>query len=110
MLKTFTKGEKKLLKGLKMEYFQFIMMSVRSLEKKMKKMKKNKTLIKQITDEETDTNDEIFEKYVKVQRSSDMLVFLNRANDTEMKNQLVNLINSGLKDFCFSSITSRKQF
>ena len=27
-----------------------------------------------------------------------MLVFLNRTNDTEMKNQLVNLINSGLKD------------
>ena len=36
------KGEKILLKGLKMEYFQFIMMSVRSLEKKMKKMEKNK--------------------------------------------------------------------
>ena len=29
---------------------------------------------------------------------SDMLMFLNRTNDTEMKNQLVNLINSGLKD------------
>ena len=29
---------------------------------------------------------------------SDMLVFLNKKNDTEMKNQLVNLINSGLKD------------
>ena len=26
MLKTFTKGDKKLLKGLKMDYFQFIMM------------------------------------------------------------------------------------
>ena len=42
MLKTFTKGEKKLLKGFKMEYFQFIMMSVGSLEKKMKKMTKMK--------------------------------------------------------------------
>ena len=57
-----------------------------------------KTLIKQITDEEKDINDEIFKKYFKVQRPSDMLVFLNRTNDTEMKNQLVNLINSGLKD------------
>ena len=46
MLKTFTKGEKKLLKGLKMEYFQFIMMSVRSLEKKIKKMKKMKKMKK----------------------------------------------------------------
>ena len=27
-----------------------------------------------------------------------MLVFLNKKNDTEEKNQLVNLINSGLKD------------
>ena len=27
-----------------------------------------------------------------------MLVFLNRTNDTEMKNQLVNLINSALED------------
>ena len=27
-----------------------------------------------------------------------MLVFLNKKNDTKMKNQLVNLINSGLKD------------
>ena len=26
-------------------------------------------------------------------------MFLNKNNDTEMKNQLVNLINSGLKDF-----------
>ena len=25
-------------------------------------------------------------------------MFLNKTNDTEMKNQLVNLINSGLKD------------
>ena len=36
----FTKGGKKLLKGLKIKYFQFIMMSMRNLENKMKKMKK----------------------------------------------------------------------
>ena len=34
----------------------------------------------------------------KVQRPSDMLLFLNKNNDIEMKTQLVNLINSGLKD------------
>ena len=38
----FKKGEKKLLKGLKIKYFQFIMMSVRNLERKMKRMKKMK--------------------------------------------------------------------
>ena len=27
-----------------------------------------------------------------------MFMFLNKTNDTEMKNQLVNLINSGLKN------------
>ena len=57
-----------------------------------------KTLIKQITDEEKDINDELFKNYIKVQRTSNMLVFLNKNNDTEMKNQLVNLINNGLKD------------
>ena len=58
-----------------------------------------KTLIKQITDEEKDINEEVFKKYFKVQRSSDMLVFLSKNNDTVMKIQLVNLINSGLKDW-----------
>ena len=58
-----------------------------------------KILIKQITDEEKDINDEVFKKYFKVQMLSDMLVFLNnKKNDTLMKNQLVNLIISGLKD------------
>ena len=56
------------------------------------------TLIKQITDEEKDIKDEIFKKYFKVQRLSDMLMFVNKRNDAEMKNQLVNLINSVLKD------------
>ena len=58
-------------------------------------------MIKQITDKEKDINNEVFKKYFKVQMPSDMLVFLNNLflkNDIEMKNQLVNLINSGLKD------------
>ena len=41
-VKNFYKGREKILKGLKMEHFQFIMMSMRSLEKNMKKMKKMK--------------------------------------------------------------------
>ena len=43
-------------------------------------------------------NDEIFRKYFKVQRLSDMLMFLNKTNYKEKKNELVDLINSGLKD------------
>ena len=71
--------------------------------KKNKKNKKSikvdyKTLIKQITDEEKDINDDLFNKYFKFQRPSDMLMLLNKTNDTEKNNKLVNLINSGLKD------------
>ena len=55
-------------------------------------------MIKQITDEETDINDDLFNKYFKFQRPSDMLALLNKTNDTEKNNKLVNLINSGLKD------------
>ena len=37
-----------------------------------------KTLIKQIIDEETDINDNLFNKYFKFQRPSDMLMLLNK--------------------------------
>ena len=57
-----------------------------------------KSLIKQIIDEETDINDDLFNKYFKFQRPSDMLTLLSKTNDTEKNNKLVNLINSGLKD------------
>ena len=57
-----------------------------------------KTLIKQIIDEETDINDDLFNKYFKIQRPSDMLMLLNKTNVTEKNSKLVSLINSGLKD------------
>ena len=57
-----------------------------------------KTLIKQIIDEETDINDNLFNKYFSFQRPSDILMLLNKTNDTEKNNKLVNLINNGLKD------------
>ena len=46
-----------------------------------------KTLNKQITDEKTDINDEIFRKYFKVQRPSDILVLLNRTDNTKKQQQ-----------------------
>ena len=58
----------------------------------------HKTLIKQIIDEETNINDDLFNKYFKFQRPSDMLALLSKTNDTEKNNKLVSLINSGLKD------------
>ena len=57
-----------------------------------------KTLIKQITVEEKDISNDLFNKYFKFQRPSDMITLLNKANDTEKNNKLVNLINSGLKE------------
>ena len=57
-----------------------------------------KTLIEQIIDEETNINDDLFNKYFKFQRPSDMFTLLNKTNDTEKNNKLVSLINSGLKD------------
>ena len=57
-----------------------------------------KTLIKQIIDEETDINKELFKKYFSFQKPSDMIMLLNKTNDTEKKNKLVSLINRGLKD------------
>ena len=55
-------------------------------------------MIKQIIDEETDINVDLLNKYFKFQKPSDMLVLLNKTNDTKKNNKLINLINSGLKD------------
>ena len=53
---------------------------------------------KQIIDEEIDLNEELFKIYFEIQRLSDMLMYLNKTNDKEKNNELVNVINSGLKD------------
>ena len=91
------KNKKKLdYKTLRLSYNNLYL----SEEEKEQKPTKDdyKTLIKQITDEETDINDDLFNEYFKFQRPSDMLMLLKKANDTEKNNKLVNLINSGLKD------------
>ena len=71
-------------------------------QKKKKNQKETKgdliALNKQIIDEEIDLNEELFNKYFKIQRPSDMLMYLNKTNDKEKNNELVNMINSGLKD------------
>ena len=55
-------------------------------------------MIKNIINEKTDISGNLFNKYFKFQRPSDMLMLLNKTNDTEKNNNLVNFINSGLKD------------
>ena len=55
-------------------------------------------MIKQIIDEEADINDDLFNKYFKFPRPSDMLMLLNKTNDREKNNKSVNLIYSRLQD------------
>ena len=55
-------------------------------------------LDKWIIDEEIDLNEELFNKYFKIQRPSDRLLYLNKTNDKEKNNELVNVIHRGLKD------------
>ena len=51
-----------------------------------------------INKKEKDINKELFRKHFNFQRPSEMLKFLYQTNDKERKNELVNVINSGLKD------------
>ena len=72
------------------------------------KKKKKKTQEKRITDanefhewiikNEKYINEELFKKYFDFQRPSNIFNFLNKINDKEIKIELVNVINSGLKD------------
>ena len=105
----FYKGREKIIEGFKNRVFPFYY--DREHEERMKyeeeekeqeeKQKPTKddliALNKRIIDEEIDLNEELFKKYFKIQRPSDMLMYL-KTNDKEKNNELVNMINSGLKD------------
>ena len=105
-VENFYKGREKIIRGFKNGVFPVYYDKHEEFRKEDEEEQEEqksievdyKTLIKQITDEETDINNELFKEYFKFQRPSDMLVFLNKKNDTGIKNQLVKLINSGLKD------------
>ena len=51
-----------------------------------------------VNKEETDIINELFKKHFKFQRPSDMLKLLYTTKDKTKNNELVNVINSGLKD------------
>ena len=92
--------QEKILIFFKKEFFHIWVMYLK--QKKKKKQKETKgdliALNKQIIDEEIDLNEELLEKYFKIQRPIDMFMYLNKANGKEKSNELVNMINSGLKD------------
>ena len=94
------KNKKKLnYKKLRLSDYLYSSEAEKKEQKELKPTKDDyKTLIKQITYEETDISNDLFNKYFKFQRPNDILALLNKTNDTEKKNKLVSLINSGLKD------------
>ena len=55
-------------------------------------------ITKYIIDKEIDLNEELFKKCFKIQKPSDMLMYLNKTSGKKKNNELVNMINSGLKD------------
>ena len=104
------KEEKKLLKGLKMKYFHFIMMKImkkkekKNSNKKKNNKKKKKTIIdvnklnNWVIKLETKINKELFKNHFSFQTPSALLKPLYKTNDKEQNIKLVNMINSGLKD------------
>ena len=55
-------------------------------------------LNKRIIDKGIDINKELFTKHFKIQSPSEMFKSIYQTNDKEKNNELVNVINSGLKD------------
>ena len=91
-VENFYKGRKKIIEGFKNKIFPLYyneayehqMKAQRQIEEQEEQEEQKptkvdyKTFIKQIVDEEKDFNDEIFKKYFKVQRPSDLLMFLKK--------------------------------
>ena len=93
-----TRNKEKLdYKKLRLSNYQYL--SEEEQEEKQKPTKDDAiALNKQIIVEETGLNEELFKKHFNFQRPNDMLRYLNKTNDIEKNNKLVNTINSGLKD------------
>ena len=86
-------------KNLRLSDYQYLSEEEQEEQEEQKPKKDDAiALNKRVINEETDINEELFKKHFNFQRPSDMLVHLNKTNDTEKNNKLVNLIDSGLKD------------
>ena len=98
-VKNFYKGREKIIKGFKEGIF--LLKSDGEFEQHTSK-KPIKTDAKAfnewINKKETDINKELFKKYFNFQRPSSMVKYLYKTNDRKKNNELVSVINSGLKD------------
>ena len=95
--------EKKLLIGLKIKYFHFIMAEKMNNKWNLKKKEKNKIFnankfSEWVNEQEPRINKELFNKLFHYQTLFALLKNLYKTNDKEKNNELVNVINSGLKD------------
>ena len=71
-------NDKKKLDYKKLRLSDYLYLSEEEQEEQKPTKDDYKTLIKQIIDEETDINDDLFNKYFKFQRPSDMLTLLTK--------------------------------
>ena len=109
----FYKGREKIIEGFKNGVFPLYfgknnkerMKYEEAKEKEKEQEEKQKptkddliVLNKYITDEETNINEEVFKKYFNFQKSSDMIMLLNKTKDKQKNDELVKVIFSGLKD------------
>ena len=76
-----------------------------SSEEEQERQEKTKTDMNEIIEineyiakEKIDLNEELFKKYFNFQRRTDMFMLLNKTKDKTKNIELVNVINSGLKD------------
>ena len=103
----FYKGREKIIERFKNEVFSLYYdrdhEEQMKLEKEIEKEEERKFSVNKFNEwvnkEEASINTELFKKHFNFQRPSDMFKYLYKTNNKEKNNELVNLINSGLKDF-----------
>ena len=93
------KGREKSIKGFKKRIF-LLKSDVEFEQQTSKKPIKTdaNAFNEWINKKETDINRELFKKYFNFQRPSSMVKYLYKTNDRKKNNELVSVINSGLKD------------
>ena len=105
--KNFYEGREKIIEGFKNEifslyYHELYEYQMKEEEEEKKQDKKpftpNEVIEWMINKEDAHVNNEVFEKYFKLQKSGLMYKVVLRTNDKKKNNELVNIFNSALKD------------
>ena len=95
MLKIFTKGEKKLLKSLKMEYFQFIYDERQEYQMKaQRKIEQQEEFFKYIENKSKGVNNFLFKHYFNFVYPSDLAKKLFEIKDKKKNNDFVEEIKN----------------